>query len=869
MHRQSSGSAPSLESGAPPTGAVEGATRDALAGPEAHAPPHPDAADVDNAILQEPPEDAAPDAASERASAASGPDEASLSPDDGSTEASGDDAPESPSPSSLAEALIAMHAAAYPAEAQNAEPTEAQSEEIAEAQHDEPDEAHHDESDGAEPEETAEAQSEEAAEEHPEETAEARSEEAAEAQSEEAAEAQSEEEVAEAQSEEAEAQSEDDAEAESEEAEAQSEEAEAQPDEVAEAQHDAPSALRPATPPAAVARPTAPSSPEAAALGLERPPTPASGGAPLALTFAVPDEEADAGHRGSKHDVPEHEHHFYLTDEDYAQQQAAVVAAEEFDLDPPPRTVPHTHQLRLKRIVNYSMIGAMMLCMVGVGHYLGRSILQGSTRNAAASTNQATLPGAPTTAPLTTPARTSMATPSAAPPSHPPAAATHDPAHKGSRHVPERRRLTRRAFARPRFAVTPRGVTSNAAPPFDVAIIGAGPAGSAAGAWLAGRGRRVVCLERGWFPRHTIGESLLPHCNVLLREAGLFGAVEARNYMPKRGATFVRGDRLERFCFARGLPGDDEATFQVPRDDFDRTLATAARARGVDLRFGHEVETARADEGGATLGVRDVETGERSEIGARFLLDCSGPGRVLAKLWSLDQPSGLPPRNAYFTQVEGDQRPEGELEGDIWVCLHPKGTWLWIIPFSDGRTSVGVVGDDDRFDPAAGERARLFDAIRTEPNAAKRLARAAPVLRTMSLRAWTTKTERTHGPGWALAGNAGDFLDPIFSSGVCLALESSLLAARLTDRVLEGHAVDWGVEFAAPIASAVGVFRSFVEGWYRGDVPKIFFAREKLERVQRQVTSVLGGNVLNTDNPLVRDPEGALRTLLSFVEKLG
>jgi flavin-dependent dehydrogenase len=404
---------------------------------------------------------------------------------------------------------------------------------------------------------------------------------------------------------------------------------------------------------------------------------------------------------------------------------------------------------------------------------------------------------------------------------------------------------------------------------FDVAIIGAGPAGSAAAAWLAGRGRRVVCFERGWFPRHTIGESLLPRCNDLLREAGLFDAVKARGYMPKRGATFVRGDECERFCFARGLPGDGEATFQVPRDDFDQTLATAARARGADLRFGHEVESAHADEGGARLSVRDVEAGTTFEVGARFLLDCSGPGRVLARLWQLERPASLPTRSAYFTMVEGDDRPAGELEGDIWVCLHPRGLWLWIIPFSDGRTSVGVVGDDDRFDPAAGPRERLFEAVRTDPNAARRLGRAAPVLKTMALRAWSTSTARTYGPGWALAGNAGDFLDPVFSSGVCLALESSLLAARLVDDTLEGRPVDWHERFAAPVASAVSVFRSFVEGWYRGDVPKIFFAREKLDRIQRQVTSVLGGNVLNADNPLVRDPEGSLRTLLSFVERLG
>jgi flavin-dependent dehydrogenase len=414
----------------------------------------------------------------------------------------------------------------------------------------------------------------------------------------------------------------------------------------------------------------------------------------------------------------------------------------------------------------------------------------------------------------------------------------------------------------------------------DVLVLGAGPAGSVASALLAGNGRRVLCVERGYFPRHTIGESLLPRSNQLLEAAGLWGAVEARGYQQKRGAVFLRGAERERFCFADGLSGEPAYTYQVPRADFDQTLASGARARGAEVRFGLEVTGVAFDgEGRARASLRDVETGEASEVAARFVIDASGAGRVLPRLLGLERPAGLGERAALFTMIEGDARPGGDEAGDIWVGIDAGRSWSWIIPFSDGRTSVGVVADRaalgalDHQAQQAGpagralhDRARLWSLLQADPNAARRLAGAVPVMRTGRLEAWSGAVERLSGQGYAIAGNAGEFLDPVFSSGVTLALESGSLAARLCERQLAGEAVAWQAEYDEVVRGAVAVFRAFVEGWYRGDVPRIFFARHKVESVKRFITSILAGHVLDPRNPLARSPEASLRRLLRAVD---
>jgi len=403
----------------------------------------------------------------------------------------------------------------------------------------------------------------------------------------------------------------------------------------------------------------------------------------------------------------------------------------------------------------------------------------------------------------------------------------------------------------------------------DVLVIGAGPAGACAASLLVRQGHRVLCLDRDRFPRFVIGESLLTRCNDLLAESGLLPAVESRRYMVKRGALFLQGDQRSRVWFANGLPGDQPSTFQVPRDDFDQALATAARAMGVDVRFGMQIEAVDASPGACASRVTDLESGEGIEVRSRFVLDCSGYGRVLPRLFDLEKPAQLPPRTAVFSHYEGDVREEGIHEGDIWIVIHPWGGWMWVIPFSNGRTSIGIVADPEVIERVPGsDRDKLSAFIRSDPAVAERFARAAQVLDTRRLHGWSKKVTRWHGPGWAVAGNAGDFLDPVFSSGVLLALESASLAARGVDRALRGEPFDWMGDYEDRMAVAVRVFKAFVESWYRGELPRIFFATTQANSLRRMVTSILAGYCLNEQNVLVRDPEAGLGRLYEAIEKI-
>lgn len=399
----------------------------------------------------------------------------------------------------------------------------------------------------------------------------------------------------------------------------------------------------------------------------------------------------------------------------------------------------------------------------------------------------------------------------------------------------------------------------------DVLVIGAGPAGSVAGSMLARHGHKVTCLEAGTFPRFQIGESLLPRCNDILEQAGLLDAVVSRRYIAKNAALFLKGTERERFCFAEVFPGQRTATFQVPRFDFDQTLATAARAKGVDIQFNQRVDAVEFHDGGAVVTATDLESEQTRKLEAKFVVDCSGYGRVLPRLLKLEKPSSLAPRMAVFTWIEGDQRPEGAEEGDIWVCIHPRGAWIWIIPFSNGRTSVGVVMERALYESVPGcDRDKLFALLNEDPNARERLKNASPVLKTMRLEAWSASVERLHGPGWALTGNAAEFLDPVFSSGVTVALESASRAANLIHRQLSGETVDWDKDYGAVVEKAVGVFRVFVRTWYTGELQRVLLRANKTQSIKRAITAILGGYVLDMENPFVRDPQGTLSALLKL-----
>jgi flavin-dependent dehydrogenase len=382
----------------------------------------------------------------------------------------------------------------------------------------------------------------------------------------------------------------------------------------------------------------------------------------------------------------------------------------------------------------------------------------------------------------------------------------------------------------------------------DVTILGAGPAGSSAAALLHQAGFSTVVLEKQQFPRFVIGESLLPRCMDLLAEANLLEAARSRNYIVKRGALFLRGP--ERCDFNYGLQHTKgwEWTWQVQRADFDKTLADAVAQRGVPFAYQHEV--VGVDFAGAPTVTFADATGRRRTLQSRFIVDASGYGRVLPRLLALELPSGFPQRKAVFAHLRGDKRKPGSDENRIWIACVPSGAWIWVIPFSDGLTSFGVVGGPEAFGSYPAAAAECLRAFIADPNFA-RLHQAEFVFEPRTISGYACTVSRLHGEGFCLVGNATEFLDPVFSSGVTLALESANRAAKTLIRQLRGEAVDWETDYASYMKRGIDVFRTYVTRWYDGTLPRIFFAPDANEPVKRMICSVLAGYVWDDSNPFV------------------
>ncbi|MDX9873873.1 MAG: NAD(P)/FAD-dependent oxidoreductase, partial [Spongiibacteraceae bacterium] len=231
-----------------------------------------------------------------------------------------------------------------------------------------------------------------------------------------------------------------------------------------------------------------------------------------------------------------------------------------------------------------------------------------------------------------------------------------------------------------------------------VAVIGAGPSGSIAAALLRRRGHDVLVIERQRFPRFSIGESLLAHCLDFVEEAGMMPAVEAAGFQLKNGAAFGWGERYTDFNFGDNFTPGRGTTFQVERAKFDKVLADEATAQGVEIRYEHGLEAIEFQDGRPLLTVHD-EHGVAYRVEAEFVLDASGYGRVLPRLLDLELPSTFPVRKAVFTHIEdGIVDPQFD-RNKILITTHPtqRDIWYWLIPFSNGRCSMGVVAAEGHF----------------------------------------------------------------------------------------------------------------------------------------------------------------------------
>jgi hypothetical protein len=396
----------------------------------------------------------------------------------------------------------------------------------------------------------------------------------------------------------------------------------------------------------------------------------------------------------------------------------------------------------------------------------------------------------------------------------------------------------------------------------DVAIIGAGPAGSVAAALLVKAGWSVEVFERAHFPRFSIGESLLPQAMQWLDEAGLLQDVIEAGFQYKNGAVFQWGDRQESFDFREKFSTGWGTTYQVRRDIFDDVLAQGAVRLGAKVHFGQTVTAMWPDATRPSLTVRD-EAGEVREIRARFVIDASGFGRVLARLLDLEAPLDVPPRMALFRHVKDHMPPEAYDRNKILISINPRNPeiWYWMIPLADGLCSTGVVGEPRHLQQAGQDRnARLAELVTEAGLMGELLAKAGPINDGGEIAGYACRVKNLVGPGYALLGNAGEFLDPIFSSGVTIALKSASLAAKAIDRQLRGEAVDWQGDFEQPLVKGVDTFRTYVNGWYEGTLQRVIFNQPGggAERIKSMVTSILAGYAWDEENPFVRRPQETL-----------
>jgi flavin-dependent dehydrogenase len=384
----------------------------------------------------------------------------------------------------------------------------------------------------------------------------------------------------------------------------------------------------------------------------------------------------------------------------------------------------------------------------------------------------------------------------------------------------------------------------------DVLVAGGGPAGSAAASWLARAGHRVVLVERDRFPRFHIGESLLASVNDVFRAIGADEAIRAAGFPQKWGATFMPADgSVERYLdFSTSPDVSAPQTWQVPRATFDHLLLRHAAASGADVRERHRVLDAAFDAGGVTATVQQTDDGGAAApftIRARALVDASGRGSLLSRKFGLRVDEPLLANVAVFSHYSGVPRPDGRRAGDIRIVARRDLGWFWLIPISAGLTSVGVVLPRAAFTPfAALEHDLALDrAIAETPAVARLLADAR--------REWPVRVEKDFsfgsrayaGDRFVLAGDAGSFLDPVFSTGVAIALESGLEAAQAIGAGLRAGDLSARrfARYARRQRRRFRSFRRFVVGFYTPEFRDLFFADDPPPRMFRSLVSIFAG----------------------------
>jgi flavin-dependent dehydrogenase len=397
-----------------------------------------------------------------------------------------------------------------------------------------------------------------------------------------------------------------------------------------------------------------------------------------------------------------------------------------------------------------------------------------------------------------------------------------------------------------------------------VIVVGGGPGGSITASRLRQLGHDVIVFEKETFPRFHIGESLLPKSLPVLEKIGVLAQVDER-FLTKRGARFHDdiAKKKDRFSFTGAWKPDPSHAYQVERETFDDVLLDRARQLGADVRMPVKVDRVLFD-GDRAVG---VEAGG-ARIEADFVIDATGRDHLIARAEGSQKIEGLD-QTSYFTHYTGVPRAAGDEEGDVDIILFDSGkpshpNWLWLIPFKSGVTSVGAVVSRHwlRARPSAKPNDMLRDAIRCSPTAEELLRGGEPIWdEAQAIADFSYRIGKIRGPGWLAIGDAGGFIDPLFSTGVHIAMTGGMLAAEALDATVSGDSAAFEA-WETKVRAAAETFILAVQAFYRGPLVEHLFVADKHTALRRSITSLLAGDVYG-DSIWLRDVRLRLKEMVA------
>lgn len=383
----------------------------------------------------------------------------------------------------------------------------------------------------------------------------------------------------------------------------------------------------------------------------------------------------------------------------------------------------------------------------------------------------------------------------------------------------------------------------------DVIIIGAGPAGSTLGAYLSGAGIDHLLLDQAIHPRPHVGESLVCSTTRIFQEIGFLPVLERERFVHKHGAVWTHwADEVQHVIRFREIPElglTQDYTYHVDRSRFDELLLKHAASRGSRVLQGARVERVEFGPDGFASGVRVQQAGQERLLGGRLVVDASGRGTVLGSQLRLKRNDPLFNQFAVHNWFEGTDRGNSETADFIHIHVLPMPrAWVWLIPITESVTSVGIVTEGSNFirggEPVEGFFARH---IRSHPILAKQMANARPLHEFTREGNYSYVMDRSAGDGWLLVGDAARFIDPVFSSGVSVAMESARRAADAIIAALgrdDVSAASFG-GYEKTLRAGVDIWREFINLYYQ--LPPLFLDLITKPGSRWQLTQLLQGDV--------------------------